>query len=57
MAVTKPIPGQSNNPDPAKRLVENALIRDMRTRARMRSLGYPTKQVDAKIKRVKKRLY
>ena len=55
--VPKPVPGQSNDPDPGRRTLENALIREMRMRARMSGMGYPTKASDAKIKKLKKKLY
>jgi len=51
------IPGQSNDPSPAKRALENALIRQMRSRARFKGLGYGTGQQDMEIRRAKKRLY
>lgn len=57
MAYVPPKPGQSNDPDPGRRAIENALIREMRMRARMSGMGYPTAQSDAKIRRLKKKLY
>lgn len=53
----RPVPGQSNDRDPARRVMENALIREMRMRSRMKGMGYPTGGNDAKIRRLKKKLY
>jgi len=58
MAVSpRPVPGQSNDPNAGRRTLENALIREMRMRAQIKGLGFPTRGNDAKIKRLKKKLY
>lgn len=51
------VPGQSNLSDPAKRQMENILIRRMRERSRMKSMGFGVTAQDQQIARTKKRLY
>ena len=57
MATRPPVPGQSNDPNPARRTMENALIRQLRMSARLRANGLPDLGGQKAIKRMKKKLY
>lgn len=48
-------PGRSNDPNPTRRRLEDALIREFRMRNQTRSMGLPSGN-DARIKALKKRL-
>lgn len=48
-------PGRSNDKDPVRRRLEDALIREFRMRNQTRSMGMPSGN-DARIKALKKRL-